>query len=311
MIINAASLDAIFKGFKSLYSTALLKAPSQAAEVSMTVTSGARDETYSWLGQFPVMQEWIADEREIRKLEAHGFTITNRKFESTISISRDDISDDRIGIFRPMIESMAFEAGIHPDHVVFGLLAAGFSKQCYDGQNFFDTEHPVVDEDGPITGADGRKYRLVSNVDIPAENPGPAWYLLDTSRPIKPLIWQVRETYEFQAVTNPADHNVFMTDRYLYGVRARVNAGFGLWQMAYASRAPLNKANYEAARASMQRQVFDKGRPLGIKPTVIVVPPELEGAALRLLNTEIADGGNSNEWARTAKVLVTPFLSAA
>ncbi|WP_296645290.1 Mu-like prophage major head subunit gpT family protein, partial [Roseinatronobacter sp.] len=88
-------------------------------------------------------------------------------------------------------------------------------------------------------------------------------------------------------------------------------AGFGLWQMAYASRAPLNKANYEAARTAMQRQVFDKGRPLGIKPTVLVVPPELEGAAMRLLNTEHVDGGNSNEWKGTAKPLVTPFLSAA
>ncbi|MGP9792161.1 Mu-like prophage major head subunit gpT family protein, partial [Roseinatronobacter sp. NSM] len=80
-----------------------------------------------------------------------GFTITNRKFESTISISRDDISDDRLGVFAPMIQSMGYEAAIHPDHVVFGLLAAGFDTLCYDGQNFFDTEHPVRDEDGPVT----------------------------------------------------------------------------------------------------------------------------------------------------------------
>ena len=30
-----------------------------------------------------------------------------------------------------------------------------------------------------------------------------------------------------------------MTDEHVYGVRARVNAGLGLWQMAYASKAPL------------------------------------------------------------------------
>ncbi|MCL1628124.1 Mu-like prophage major head subunit gpT family protein [Roseibaca sp. V10] len=238
MIINAATLDAMFKGFKTLYTTAALDAPSQASEVAMTVTSAARDETYNWLGQFPQMREWVGDERVIRQLEAHGFTITNRKFESTISIGRDDIADDRLGVFSPVIQSMGYEAAIHPDHVVFGLLAAGFATECYDGQSFFDTEHPVVDEDGPVTDADGR-------------------------------------------------------------------------QMAYASRAPLNKANHEAARTAMQRQVFDKGRPLGIKPTVLVVPPELEGAAMRLLNTEHVDGGNSNEWKGTAKPIVTPFLNAA
>lgn len=246
-----------------------------------------------------------------RKLEAHGFSIRNRKFESTISITREDISDDRLGVFEPMFRSMGYEASFHPDHMVFGLLAAGFTTLCCDGQNFFDTEHPVVDEDGPVTGSDGRKYRLVSNMHVPAQDPGPASYLLDTSRPIRPIIWQERENYEFQAVTNPSDERVFMTDKYLYGVRVRVNAGFGLWQMAYASKALLNKANYEAARTEMQRQVFDKGRPLGIKPTVPVVPPELEGAAMRLLNTEHVDGGNSNEWNGTAKALVTPFLQAA
>lgn len=311
MIINAASLDAAFRAFNSKYSTAYAQAPSLASEVTMEVTSGSRDETYGWLGQFPALREWVQDERAIKQLEAHSFSITNRKFESTISVSRDDFSDDRLGVFGPMIESMGYEAKIHRDHVVFGLLAAGFATECYDGQNFFDTEHPVVDEDGPVTGADGRKYRLVSNMDVPAESPGPAWFLLDTSRPIKPIIWQVREKYEFQTVTSASDYHVFMSDRFLYGIRARVNAGFGLWQMAYASRAPLNKANYEAARTAMQRQVFDKGRPLGIKPTVLVVPPELEGAAMRLLNTEHIDGGNSNEWRGTAKALVTPFLTAA
>lgn len=310
MIANASTLNAMFNTFQVLYKTAALQAPSQAGEVSMTVTSASRGETYNWLGQFPQMREWIGDERVIRQIEAHGFSITNRKFESTISVSRDDISDDRLGVFKPMFESMGYEAAMHPDQIVFGLLAAGFDTLCYDGQNFFDTEHPVRDDNGPVVIA-GSNYRLVSNMNVPAENPGPAWFLLDTSRPIKPIIWQEREKYEFQTVNSPTDHSVFMTDKYLYGVRARVNAGFGLWQMAYASRAPLNKANYEAARTAMQRQVFDKGRPLGIKPTVLVVPPELEGAAMRLLNTEHIDGGNSNEWKGTAKAIVTPFLGAA
>ena len=39
-----------------------------------------------------------------------------------------------------------------------------------------------------------------------------------------------------------------MTDEHVYGVRARVNGGLGLWQMAYASKAPLTAVNYAAAR---------------------------------------------------------------
>ena len=35
-----------------------------------------------------------------------------------------------------------------------------------------------------------------------------------------------------------------MTDLYNYGSRARCNVGFGLWQMANWSKAPLTAANY-------------------------------------------------------------------
>lgn len=53
----------------------------------------------------------------------------------------------------------------------------------------------------------------------------------------------------------------------------------------------------------------DSGRILGIKPTVMVVPPALEDKALHVLNTETADGGGSNPWKGTAELIVTPFVS--
>lgn len=56
----------------------------------MTVPSSAREETYGWLGQFPQMREWLAGSRVLKDLQAHSFTITNRKFESTANIKRED-----------------------------------------------------------------------------------------------------------------------------------------------------------------------------------------------------------------------------
>lgn len=101
---------------------------------------------------------------------------------------------------------------------------------------------------------------------------------------------------------------VFKNDKYLYDIRARVNAGFGLWQLAYASKQTLNSANYAAARAAMMDLTTDGGRKLGVTPTALVVPPALEEAALTLLNTEYGTGGASNPWKGTAKVIVTPYL---
>ena len=39
----------------------------------------------------------------------------------------------------------------HPDELIFNLLKNGFTSPCFDGQNFFDTDHPVIGEDGVTT----------------------------------------------------------------------------------------------------------------------------------------------------------------
>ena len=65
---------------------------------------------------------------------------------------------------------MGHLAKMHPEELVLHLLASGFTETC------FDEEHP-------ITGKDG-KETLVSNMQ---DGAGPAWFLLDTSRAVKPL----------------------------------------------------------------------------------------------------------------------------
>ncbi|RNI15664.1 hypothetical protein EB844_16285 [Paracoccus pantotrophus] len=99
---------------------------------------------YGWLGQFPQMREWLSGEREVKLLEAFSFAIINRKFESTVGISRDDFADGKLGLFKPMIAEMGHTTRQHPDTIIFPLLeAAGFTSPCYDAQYFFDAEHPV------------------------------------------------------------------------------------------------------------------------------------------------------------------------
>jgi phage major head subunit gpT-like protein len=62
-----------------------------------------------------------------------------------------------------------------------------------------------------------------------------AWFLLCTKKPIKPLIYQQRKKAKFVAKTDEKDDNVFFSNKYIYGVDSRGNAGFGFWQMAYGS----------------------------------------------------------------------------
>lgn len=297
MLVNRESLDLAFRGFKTVYTDAYLAAPSHFEKIAMTVPSASRDETYGWLGQFPNMREWLA-ERVINNLAAHSFTITNRRFESTVAVQRTDIEDDRLGVFKPAFSEMGSIARRHPDELVFGLLKAGFSTSCYDGQNFFDTDHPVIGDDGAVT--------QVANTD---GGSGAPWFLLDVSRGVRPIIWQERVKYEFQSITESNDQHVFMNDEYIYGVRARVNAGFGLWQLAWGSKQTLNATNYANARSAMQNFRADGNRILGIMPSVLVVPPSLEEAGRKLLNSELGTGGETNPWKGTAELIVTPWIA--
>lgn len=63
------------------------------------------------------------------------------------------------------------------------------------------------------------------------------WFLLDTKRPIRGVILQQRSDVpvEFSALEAGNSDSAFMRDRYYYGVRARYNVGYGLWQTAYGA----------------------------------------------------------------------------
>ena len=113
--------------------------------------------------------------------------------------------------------------------------------------------------------------------------------------------------FSFTTPDNERDHIVFFRDEYVYGGRGRSNAGLGLWQLSFASKADLNRENYEAARKAMMNLKSDSGKPLGIIPTHLVVPASHEGNGRRLLNALLSDGG-TNEWAGSAELIVTPFL---
>jgi phage major head subunit gpT-like protein len=52
----------------------------------------------------------------------------------------------------------------------------------------------------------------------------------------------------------------------------------------------------------------ENGQFLGITPTVMVVPPALEEAALTILNAERDAAGATNVWKGTAELIVTPYL---
>jgi phage major head subunit gpT-like protein len=291
MIINGSNLKLLQQGFNTLFNNAFTEAQSDFDKIAMIVNSTGSAENYGWMGKTTQFREWLGD-RVIQNLSSSDYSIKNRSFEDTVGVDRDDIEDDRYGVYSPLFQQLGQDAKVHPDTLIFDLLKNGFTNTCFDGQYFFDTDHPVG------TGT-------TSNHGGGSSTP---WFLLDVSKAIRPFIFQKRRDYQFVAMDQANDEQVFNKKLYRYGSDARVNAGYGLWQMAYGSKQTLDVTNYAAARAAMSSVKSDVGKPLNIRPTLLVVPPSLEGAALQILNAEMV-GNNTNVYRGTAGLLVTPWLA--
>lgn len=150
MLVNQQALQGIYTSFRTIYGKAFDEAKPLWELIATKITSEAGEESYKWLGQIPRMREWIGD-RQIQNLSAYDYTIKNKDFELTVAVNRNDISDDRIGIYAPMVQNIGRSAATFPDDLVFALLKEGFTSKCYDGKPFFSDSHVVGKDKGKTT----------------------------------------------------------------------------------------------------------------------------------------------------------------
>ncbi len=303
IVITNQLMAALFQGFQALFKNGFEQAPNFYGSLVTQVPSSTSEEVYGWLGQTTGFREWLGD-RVIQALKTDGFKIINKHFENTVGVSRNQIEDDRTGILAPVFTQLGMDAKAHPDQVVFELLELGRTALCYDGKPFFAADHPV------LVSKDKSKTTPVSNLTVEAGNK-PMWYVFDTSKAIKPLIWQSRKAYEFVRQDRSTDDIVFQQNMAQYGVDGRCNAGFGLWQQAHACNKDLTGANFKAIRAAMRGIKGDNGRPLTIKPVEIHVPTDLESAAEQVFEKALISAGETNELYKAVKVVVNPYLANA
>lgn len=114
--------------------------------ITTVIPSNKALETYGWLGAIPGMREFFG-ERVLNGLSEYNYSLTNRKWESSIGVDVDAIDDDQYGQVKIQIMQLADAAAAFVNLIMFQTLAGGFTNLCYDGQYFFDTDH--------VSGASG------------------------------------------------------------------------------------------------------------------------------------------------------------
>jgi phage major head subunit gpT-like protein len=240
MIINKANLEAVFLNLKTTFNKAFEAAPSDWEKTTMKVPSGSSQNNYNWLSRFPKMRRWLGD-KMIKSLSAFGYTIVNEDFEATVEVDRNDIDDDTLGIYGPMAQEAGFSSKQLPDELDAELKNGAFAAACYDGQYFYDTDHPVG-----------------NGVEV-----------------------------EVASVSN---------------LKTAVLS---------AATLALVEASYGALRHAIMGFTDDEGRPLGLVPDLLEVPPALEGVANIIAAVGKLQDNSPNPYKGTCTVKVNPRLTSA
>lgn len=281
MKVTNAALEALRTGFNKKFQDGQTKAKAKASIMATPVSSSTKTETYGFLGALPTFRKWVGDKR-FQSIAERAYKLVNDPYEATWGIHKHEIEDDNLGLYPSMFEGWGQEAELWPDRLLFQALAQGHLNPCFDNQNFFDASHPNFDDAGTT-------YSNVNNAGTVAP-----WYLLDLSKPLKPLIWQKREEPHFWMITDIKDSKVAETGQFGCYAEARGAAGYTMPFLAYKSTATLNADNYVAARDAMAAFVDEVGDPRGIVATHCVYGVSNRAAADNLFGKQNLPGGESN-----------------
>lgn len=279
-VVTQPLLDALRVTFSKAFTKGETEAPIVGAALSTPVPSTTAINTYGWLGSLPIFRKWVGAKRAAA-LSEKKYQLINEDYEATLPIHKNQIADDEIGLYPAIFEGWGKEGKQWMDRLRFQALGEGHLRECYDGQNFFDTDHPQYDADESTW----------SNNDTTGE--GEAWFLVDLSQPLKPLIAQERTKPFFWWVNSLMDSKVAETGIMTAYGEARGAVGYTLPFLAYRSTKHLTPANLKAAIEAMAAFKDDNLEPRGIRATHIVTGASNHEKAREAMKANLA-GGETN-----------------
>ena len=115
MLVNSANLDGLRVGFKTNFQGGLGQASTMHSRVSTAIPSSLKKQSYGWLGKIPNVREWVGPAL-CKTLNSTTIRSPKSRGELTISVDRDDIETDNLGIYGPLFTEMGQSTGSHWGH---------------------------------------------------------------------------------------------------------------------------------------------------------------------------------------------------
>lgn len=234
MDITPNNIRSIGRTYSAAFQAAQRETEVWYPKLATVVPSMGAENVYAWMASLPKMREWVGP-RVIKNVSAHEHTIRNKKWEDTVSVPAEAIEDDTFGIYGPIATELGRQAKLYPQDIIAQLMLDGEASLCYDGQNFFDTDHPA--NEAVAASGTQRNY----------------------------------------------------------------------WSTGLA----LTDANLQTVLKTMRGYTDETGRPMGVRPKTLIVPPSLEITALTIVKAALLTNGGTNLYSQLGlEVMVIDELEA-
>ncbi|SOD42324.1 Mu-like prophage major head subunit gpT family protein [Nitrosovibrio sp. Nv4] len=154
-----------------------------------------------------------------------GASVSN-KGTKALSIATLALAQASYGAYRTAMKKFKDDEG-RPLNVNPNILLVGPSLE--------DTANALMTVDRLEDGKPN-PYKGTATVVVDARiTSDTAWYLLDTTKAVKPFIYQERKAPVFVEQTASESDDVFNRKKFKFGAEARAAGGYGFWQLAYGS----------------------------------------------------------------------------
>jgi len=143
MDMTPDNLKLVFQNVRTYYDEGVAKVSTPLMDNLVNVVPMITKEILlAYQDRLPRFRKWTGP-REVLNAVIENYKMAAEKFELTTGISREHIEDDQIGLYAQRFARMGQASAKWAELLVRDRLQAGKSEICFDGKNFFATDHLI------------------------------------------------------------------------------------------------------------------------------------------------------------------------
>ena len=151
MWLTREQAQVLFYGFSADFQRGFANLPLIWDGFATLAPSTTKNALYHFVDQLPSLRKWVGSRQKVNAA-LRDYTLKNEPYEQTVTVDKFDVADDIHNAYAGLFVAQGQAAARWPDEVMTAVVAAGNSTVCYDGQYFFDTDHPInMDDAGSST----------------------------------------------------------------------------------------------------------------------------------------------------------------